>query len=441
MDHVISKYVYQFVSSKGEYLIYCSRSNSFLKLSKDLSKYIEECKNDSSLLNDLDVELLEALKKHKIIVHKNEDNDFLLERQFLEDQITFSTSTIGLVLVPTLACNFNCPYCFEEGKKASRMSDNIIDQLISFIKLHKFAKNLAITWYGGEPLLAFSTIQKILNKIHNEINLRLTEHSIITNGYYFTKEIIDYFKEHPLNDIQITLDGNKTRHDSIRKQKATGEGSYDILINNINNILDELPDVHLSVRVNIEKKNMEDFIDLYSELSAKWKNKNISIYPGILRIDNDDKTALASSALSQWEAFDLYYELRKKKMINGSIFPSLQYHKGCCATVVNSYIVGPKGEMYKCWNDVSNDKRIIGYISDEKLTNPSLFYRYIIGSKSYRDQECLDCFLLPVCSGNCAFYRLRNQHENGKYILCQCLQKSPNMLNKCLEYYYTQINL
>lgn len=38
--------------------------------------------------------------------------------------------------------------------------------------------------------------------------------------------------------------------------------------------------------------------------------------------------------------------------------------------------------------------------------------------------------------GSCAYYRLRNQYEGGQYTLCQCLQKTPNMLNKCLEYWY-----
>lgn len=192
----------------------------------------------------------------------------------------------------------------------------------------------------------------------------------------------------------------------------------------------------MSIRVNIDKKNVDDFNIIYHDLRERWKGKKINIYPGILRIDNDSRKALSSESLSQWETFDLYFDLRKKKMIEGPIFPTLEYHKGCCATVLNSYIIGPRGEIYKCWNDVSDETRIVGYIKDEKLSNPSLFYRYIIGSKFYKDKECLDCFLLPVCSGKCAFFHLRNLYEDGKYNLCQCLQKSPYLLNRCLEHFY-----
>ncbi len=438
MGNLISKYVYQFVSSRKEHLIYCSRTNAILKLSEGLSQHIEECKEEPLLLEELEDELLELFKKHKIVVSAEEDQDFLLERRFLEDQITFSTATVGLVLVPTLGCNFSCPYCFEEGKTTGSMSDRTIGELIAFIHRHELAKKLEITWYGGEPLLAFEKIKKILDRIKKEVPLPIAFHSIITNGYYFTDEVIEFFREHPLDNIQITLDGDKSRHDTIRRQRGSGEGSYERLIRNMDNILEKLPDVQLSVRINVDRDNAESFTELHRELSERWKNKKVKIYPGILRIDNKDKTALACPGMGHWEAFDLYYKLRKQKMAEGSVVPELQYHKGCCATVCNAYIIGPEGEIYKCWNDVSNKNKIIGYICNSKFTNPSLFYRYIIGSKSSGDPECLACSLLPVCSGNCAFYRLRNLYEKGEYTLCQCLQKSPNLLNKCLEELYMQ---
>lgn len=436
MNVVISKYTYQWISTRGDHLIYCSRTNSYLKVTPELYEFINDCRNNSELLSEIDSELLAILQNHKIVVSEYDDDDYILERQFKEDQCTFSPSTIGLVLVPTTSCNFDCPYCFEEGKKPSNMSDETIEALISFLKLHKLAKNIALTWYGGEPLLAFGTIKKILNKIESETGLPIIDQSIITNGYYFSDNVIEFFKQHPLSNIQITLDGNKARHDTIRKQKGTGVGSYDRLINNIDNILNKLPDTQVSIRVNIDKANKDEFFDVYARLSERWKNKKIKIYPGILRIDNETKTNLACSVLSQSEAMELYYDLRQKQMIDGSIYPTLQHHEGCCATVVNSYIIGPDGEIYKCWNDVSNSDRIVGNIREQKIRNTSLFYRYIIASKTCRNKACLDCSMLPICSGSCAYYRLRNIYEKGEYALCQCLQKEPEMLEKSLESYY-----
>ncbi|MDR1654084.1 MAG: radical SAM protein [Prevotellaceae bacterium] len=233
MKYQLSKYIYTFVSSKGEFLIYCSRTNSFLKLTKELFEFISEIKKDSSLINEFDESLISLFVKNKILVVANEDDDYLLERQFEEDTITYSQKTLGLTLVPTLSCNFDCPYCFEEGKRGENMSDETIEHLLTFIRKHEIAKELSITWYGGEPLLAFNIIKKIVDRIENEVNIPIKYHTIVTNGFYFTDKILDFFKKHPLDTIQITLDGKKERHDTIRRQKVTGEGSYDILMNNM----------------------------------------------------------------------------------------------------------------------------------------------------------------------------------------------------------------
>jgi sulfatase maturation enzyme AslB (radical SAM superfamily) len=49
--------------------------------------------------------------KQKIVI-------FLLRHPFAENQSSYLYSSLGLVLVPTMACNFDCPYCFEKGKRA-----------------------------------------------------------------------------------------------------------------------------------------------------------------------------------------------------------------------------------------------------------------------------------------------------------------------------------
>jgi len=436
MKNTISRFVYFFISSKKEHLVYCSRSNSFLKLSEVFFDFLKQCKENSSLISKIDEDLLSLLKKHKIVVSENEDSDFLLEHEFAENQSAYLYSSLGLVLVPTIACNFDCPYCFEKGKKASKMSDEVIENLIRFIKKHQETKKLFITWYGGEPLLSVDVIEKILKKIHSEISLPLTGHSIVTNGYYFDSKAIDLFRKYPLKSIQITLDGKKERHDNIRKQKITGEGSFDRLIANMDRIVKELPETKLSIRINIEKENLQDYFDLQKELSERWKGYKVVIHPGLLRIDNDTNTALACECIDRVEAHELYFNLSKEKILDEPVFPLLQGNRGCCATVINSYIIGTEGEIYKCWDDVTDSNKIIGYIDREELTNSSLFYKYMVGSKWYHNEECMNCFFLPICSGQCAHYRLKNMYENGKYNLCQCVQKTPKLLNETLEYWY-----
>lgn len=49
MEYRVSKYTYQFVSSRNDYLLYCSNSNSFIKLTSDLYDFLKECKEDYNL--------------------------------------------------------------------------------------------------------------------------------------------------------------------------------------------------------------------------------------------------------------------------------------------------------------------------------------------------------------------------------------------------------
>ena len=399
-----------------------------------------KCKEDPNLLDELDDKLIELFISNKIMVKPDEDNDFLLEHHFTTDLISYSNRRLGLVVAPTIGCNFDCPYCFEPGKKSYTMTEEIIDDLILFIKKHKEANLLDLVWYGGEPLLAFKKIQTILRRIRDEVPIKLGNHDIITNGYYFTPQVIEFFKEFPLDTIQITFDGGRERHNNLRKQKKTGEPTYDHIIENIDRIVDELPGTQIHLRINIEKSNVNDFIEGKEFFEKRWKNKDLIVYPGILRIENEDETAIAFSAMNKWESANFLYDINEKGVFKTDIYPKIRLAKNCCATRLNSYIVGPRGEIYKCWNDVSDDNKIVGYINQEKLTNPKLLYRYLVGSKWYANSECIECFFLPICNGNCAWYALKNVYDKGEYIICDCMQKSPEMLNKSLEYHYNMIH-
>jgi len=204
-EYYLSRYTYFFISSKDEYLGYCSRSNAFLKLGCDLYAYLLDIQKTKALFDREGENTFELLKKYKFLVKEGEDDDFLLRYQFEQDTVTYYPTSLGLIIVPTLSCNFDCQYCFETGKRASHMEDDIINQLIPFIKKHRHAQDLHVTWYGGEPLLCLDVIKKILLKISSELpNYPIKYHSIITNGYYFNQEVVDLFKEFPLNAIQIT---------------------------------------------------------------------------------------------------------------------------------------------------------------------------------------------------------------------------------------------
>ncbi|MDR1197847.1 MAG: radical SAM protein [Prevotellaceae bacterium] len=435
MSLTVSKYTYFFESSKNKYLAYNSCSNSFLKLSKDLFNYIVECKITPGLIGNISDDVLKMLTDNKILVNENGDEKFVQELKFKTNMATYSQNNIGLTIAPTNECNFRCPYCFEENKKSVSMTDKTIDDLIAFIESHKNAKTMGITWYGGEPLLAFDNIKKILEKLKS-LSVELKYHGIVTNGYYFTDEVIDFFNENNLYHIQITFDGNRERHNKLRRDKDTRQGSYDVILANADKILERMPKTFLSIRVNIDKTNSNDYIETAKYLKERWKDhKNFEVYPGILRIDNEDKTDIGGNAMKHDDIANFLLGLaNESKIYYDSYYPEFS-SKVCSATNINSYIIGAEGEIYKCWNDLTDPNKIIGYIDKNEFTNPGVFYDYVISCKWHEDNDCVKCFFLPTCHGGCAWYKCRNLKENGRYNLCEVFNDE-ECLRKCLEIYY-----
>lgn len=436
MEYTLSRYTHIFKTSKGDHLAYISRTNALIKIEEELFVILTNLKDKSFEKNSIPEDAWETLTRLKIVTTKEEEEDYLRNLQMRSLMETFSLDKLILVVAPTSSCNFSCPYCFEKTKTNHFMSDEIIDNFIEFVNRFELAKYIHFTWYGGEPLMALPIIEKILGKLDTKFKEgKIGYHGIITNGYNVTPKMIELFKKYPLNEIQITLDGRKERHNQTRKLKATGGDTYDKIIENIGILLNEFDNTKFSIRVNIDRNNSSDFVMVRDMLTNKWPNeKRLSIYPGIIRIEDPIKKCMACNAMKHDDIRELFYSMKDSVRF----YPQLR-EKGCGATHLNSYIVGPLGEIYKCWNDMSNESKIIGYINQDKFTNQALFNKYVLSCDCFKDPKCLSCFYLPICIGGCAWYKLVNIFDNGHYDLCT-LYNGDGVLEKCLELHYYSNN-
>lgn len=96
-------------------------------------------------------------------------------------------------------CNLSCKYC-HCTKSTYEYNEDIID----YIKDNKFNK---IVFSGGEPLLYFDVIKKIVEKLDNKENV----YSFVTNGFLFDDEKIRFFNENNFG-MCLSYDGNTNLH-------------------------------------------------------------------------------------------------------------------------------------------------------------------------------------------------------------------------------------
>ena len=405
--------IYTHIFEKNErFYLYNSQSGLFCEISEDTYKALYNYEYSS-----IDDETKNFLSENKVLIPEDEKYLYYLESRSHFLSRNYNEKTLNLVIAPTIQCNFNCPYCFESKINDSVMTDEVEDKLIDFIKSHKRADSLSITWYGGEPLLAFNRIKKIWNRIKVEAsNLNITYHSIITNGWLISDEVIKFFAETGLNQIQITLDGIKENHDTTRCLK-NGCSTFDGILQNILKFAKGSQNTQVNIRVNISRKNADDYVKIFEVLS-KENLQNISVYPGFIRLDTTDKTKMAYESLSSGKDCHDFFKKTSKVISNTNFMPSTCQSKGCMIDSASSYIIGPEGEIYKCWNDTGHKDRVVGSIFEDRSADRVRMYRYLNESSMFNDPNCKDCLVFPICSGGCGHYRYRNKFEGANFEVC-----------------------
>ena len=85
------------------------------------------------------------------------DQELLLEEDELLETLNkvkeILNNRLLLTIMPTEACNFRCPYCYE-SHQAITMSEKVLEQVQKYIAVQapRF-KHICISWFGGEPTL------------------------------------------------------------------------------------------------------------------------------------------------------------------------------------------------------------------------------------------------------------------------------------------------
>lgn len=322
--------------SNGSYKLFNARTNFCAILSRDLYKALSVLKGNDFKLEALNIphETLQNLIEGKVIVNSHEDDDYYNLKKYLRYERAFSRTSLGLIIVPTLACNFKCPYCYEINSASKSMNLSTMDQILRFVG-YTGCKTANLCWHGGEPLLAFDQMHYLLNKLYDMQNLKIKTHSMVTNGFLLDSDKCKILGKFNIGHIQITIDGNRDFHNRSRRHKL-GIPTFDKILGNIENVFTYIPSCHVTVRVNLREENKYQFPSLYKELKQRWKGQNYSFD---LAFVNDVNSSCNVACLPNRGKVSLLKELSEKFGIDDietTIAPQIG---GCTATCVNSIII------------------------------------------------------------------------------------------------------
>lgn len=429
MVNKISKYLYLFQKESKKFL-YAPLSNSFAELDSDVYEKLLSIRNGNGSLDDLDDEEKDLLIRMKVI---NVDDDLEINKlKFNILMRRYDPRHLNLTINPTLACNFACPYCFESTHSPQFMSDKVENDIITFIQNHKYLSHLYVTWFGGEPLLAFDRIVTLTKRMQS-IGLKYKA-GMITNGYLLTEEKVKFFEELQISSVQITIDGLEQTHNARRFKKGGGP-TFQTILNNIEQAQQVSSQTKIIVRVNVDRTNSGEFFEVLNYFREK-KYPNVVVYPGFVNDSSDGGQNHCVYNSNEIAAFlvDAYH----KHHYNSDLFYPNNIIRVCGVRNPNSVVVGPLGELYKCWNDVGNLERSYGYI-DGRMTHEAVLYEYLIKADHLNDKKCNACLFFPVCDGGCPYQRIKNESSGCQKDTCSLFKKNIKDF-LMLRYNYKNLN-
>jgi len=432
-----STYNTLFHSDRFGNFIYNALSNSFLQLDELHYLYLEGVQNGSapSALTVAD-EFLTLLQKEHIIVQEGEEEQLLMASSYRRKALASDYAHLNLSICPTLGCNFGCAYCFERTQQSRTvMNAATAARLIAFIRKFEQTTNISITWYGGEPTMAWDVIRNITRSV-KELGIAYEDAGLVTNGYLLQADKIAELNELNIRSVQITIDGPEATHDARRRRRGGGP-TYRRILENVETLMHSSYAGECRIRINLDKSNLSAFFEERSHLLNRFKSKPLFVYAGHIdtpraKESGDNTCSICAEA---WADFTIEQYRDQTVAHGGSIYPKGNVFNICCANTRNSFVVGPDGELYKCWEDVGQLDMVLGSIwEDDFITNSELMVQYNEGTDPYLDAECRACKVLPICGGGCANRRLRAKyfHEEG---LTFCSLYKHRLVAYLLEYY------
>jgi len=191
----------------------------------------------------------------------------------------------------TERCQIACTYCYLDKQAIDLDADTAMLGVEEFLK-DSLPGQRWISFYGGEPLLAFPLLKQIANRIRREHSPEDVRMHLTTNGVLVNREVALFCATRHIT-VTLSLDGPKERHDSCRKRK---QSSYDAVLQAADHFREVgirlvanmviRPDDAPEMLNNIKHIASKEFsqIDLLPDGYADWKPQDLAKFEESMKL-------------------------------------------------------------------------------------------------------------------------------------------------------------
>ncbi len=366
---------------------------------------------------------------------------------------TYLRDTLLFVIITTYACNLNCSYCFQGSRcnlPSGLMTETQIITCLDTIKKLAEEKNksrIQIDLIGGEPLLPNNKSKKLISTFMDECTARDIWVNVVTNGT-FLNEYCEMFAEKTIQYVQVTIDGPRDYHNSIRSGKNID--SFSRIINSVRKAL-EL-NIPIAARTNISLDSVSVLGDLAEIYQKNGFSKYSHFFPYIQPIKDNSclsclpaeqedlilskvlnscqkDTRIANTfSLNNFVAFRYVMNALKSKRA-----PVPRFYR--CEANIGQYVFDVAGDIYACLEAAGNPEFKIGRYEP-------LFHLDSDGLNQWRKRnvidikECTNCCVSFVCAGGCTWH---NGSRGLDFLLPNCSEEVEAGIRLLLKRYTHEI--
>ena len=293
----------------------------------------------------------------------------------------------GYTILPTLACNARCVYCYEEGMQPVTMTPETVEQTVQYILRTKAEGKIEIGWFGGEPLLGEAIIDRICERLR-ENGVDYTS-GMITNGSLLTAPVADKMAgPWKVKNVQISMDGAEPAY-IARKRFLAYRDTYRAVMQAVNLLTER--NISVAIRCNVDEENFGGVPQFLSDLSSAIKNKEkVHVYLAPL-----NAVRMGENDLAMWRSV-----MDAEPLIREAGFGHLQYSgrgRGIrifhCMADAGSAVITPDGSLYPCEHCPSESRfgNVVDGVTDEAAKHAFC--------RTDRTREmCRKCPFLPDCT-------------------------------------------
>ncbi|VCU53068.1 hypothetical protein TTHN1_00827 [Thermus thermophilus] len=347
----------------------------------------------------------QGLVEGRFVVPENFDELAYLKTLHLRQRYT--TEAWSLTICPTIDCNFGCDYCFQRHR-VSRMTEAVQAKLLEvFAQKAPRLSKFFVTWFGGEPTLAWDVVQRLSQGFLEVAERNRVEYSasLITNGYLLDEGKVADMVRYRIHLVQITLDGDAPYHDQ-RRHLLTGEGSFERILANLRLFLGKPVFVH--IRVNVDVRNREGVPALLKRLAEEGlaHQENLRVYFAPVTSTAPPSHGVKGFCFTRKDFARIepeYFTLAESLGLATLPYPSLQLG-GCVAAHPEGFVVEPDGTLQKCWDTVGQPEFAVGNLLEYdplQLAENPVYQRWMSWDPFSEELACSRCTWLPACMGGC----------------------------------------